>query len=98
MISKEDVEHIAELARIELTEKEKEKFAKDLSSILNYVDKLNQVDALKVEPMAQVTGLENITREDEFKKDNKRLAIRDKLIGEAPKRKGDFIRVPKVFE
>lgn len=96
MISKEQVEHIVKLARIELSEEEKGRFANDLSSILNYVDKLNQVDTSKVGPIKQITGLENIMREDEAKKNDK--ATREKLLEEAPKRKGDYIQVPKILE
>lgn len=98
MISKQDVEHIARLARIELTEKEKEKFQKELSSILGYVEKLSKVNTKNVGPIGQVTGLENVMREDRFKKDDKRSATRDKLIREAPKRKRNYIKVPKVLE
>ena len=68
MISKEQVEHIAKLARIELTEKEEGKFTKELSSILDYFDKLNKVDTEKIEADTQITGLENIIRKDEIRK------------------------------
>ena len=95
MIDKQQVEHIAKLARIELTEEEKERFMKELSSILDYVNQLNKVDTSKIEGIPQVTGLENIVREDIEDK------IRDKkykLLSEAPKRKGDYIQVPKILE
>ncbi len=91
------VEHIAELARIELTEKEKEKFTKDLSSILDYVEKLNQIDTSEVEPIAQVTGLENVMREDKEIKSPK-SKVQSKLLKEAPSKKGDYIKVPKILE
>lgn len=95
MISKEQVEHIARLARIELTEEEKERFTKELSSVLDYVNQLNKVDTSKTEGISQVTGLENIIREDiEDKIRDKRC----KLLNEAPKRKGDYIQVPKILE
>ena len=98
MISKEQIEHIAKLARIELTEEEKEKITTDLSSILDYVEKLNKVNTSKVEPISQVTGIDSVMREDEFKKNDKQLAARNKLINEAPKRKGDYFQVPKILE
>lgn len=60
-----NVSHIAKLANLSLKEEEKEKFEKQLSSILDYVKKLEEVDTSKVEPTPQVTGLENITREDQ---------------------------------
>ncbi|MBI1982167.1 MAG: Asp-tRNA(Asn)/Glu-tRNA(Gln) amidotransferase subunit GatC [Candidatus Levybacteria bacterium] len=60
-----NVSHIAKLANLSLKEEEKEKFEKQLSSILDYVKKLEEVDTSKVEPTPQVTGLKNITREDQ---------------------------------
>ena len=96
MISKEQVEHIAKLARIELTEKEKEKFSVELSSILGYIDKLNQVDTSKVEQISQITGLENKTRGDESRKNNRES--REKILEEAPAKKGDYFKVPKILE
>ena len=59
-LKKSEVEKISDLARINLTEEEKKKFQKELSSILDYVDKLNEVNTDKVEPTYQVTGLRNI--------------------------------------
>jgi aspartyl-tRNA(Asn)/glutamyl-tRNA(Gln) amidotransferase subunit C len=96
MISKEQVEHIAKLARIELTEKEKEKFSIELSLILDYIDKLNQVDTAKIESISQVTGLKNEFRSDESKIRNQE--IRDRIIEEAPAKKGDYFKVPKILE
>ena len=58
MISKEQVEHIAKLARIELREKEKEKFTNELSSILGYVEKLNKVDTAKIKGISPSNGIE----------------------------------------
>ncbi|MBI2036376.1 Asp-tRNA(Asn)/Glu-tRNA(Gln) amidotransferase subunit GatC [Candidatus Microgenomates bacterium] len=59
-----DVGHAAKLANLPLSEEEKRKFGKQLSSILDYVNKLGEVDTKDVEPTSQVTGLENVTRED----------------------------------
>lgn len=59
-----DVGHVAKLANLPLTDKEKNKFEKQLSSILDYINKLNEIDTSNVKPTSQVTGLENITRED----------------------------------
>ena len=58
------VKHIAKLARLQLTPEEVEKMAKELTSILQYVDMLSEVDTTNVEPIAQVTGLTNALRED----------------------------------
>ncbi len=60
-----DVKKVTKLANLTLTPEEEEKFEKQLSDILQYVEKLKEVDTKGIEPTAQVTGLENITREDE---------------------------------
>jgi len=96
MLSKKEVEHIAKLARIELTEKEKEKFSSELSSILDYIDKLNQAETAKIAPISQITGLKNIERGDESRTKNQEL--REKILKEAPARKGDYFKVPKILE
>lgn len=63
-ISQTEVEHIAKLARIELKEKDKQTFSTQLTEILEYVHKLNEVDTDNVEPTAHVTQLKNIKRPD----------------------------------
>ncbi len=95
-ISKKEVEHIAELARIKLTKEELGKFQKELSSILDYVNKLSKVDTSKIKPTAQVTGLKEITREDKSEKRDKNL--REKILDQAPSRKKDHFKVPKILE
>jgi aspartyl-tRNA(Asn)/glutamyl-tRNA(Gln) amidotransferase subunit C len=97
MIDKEQVEHIAKLARINLTEKEKEKFSVELSSILDYIDKLNQVDTSNMELISQEMGLNNVVRDDiEIQKAN--IEIRNKILEQAPKKKKDYFEVPKILE
>jgi len=64
MISKDEVKHIAELARIGLSEKEIEKFSTDLSSILDWIEQLKEVDIKNVEAIGHITGMENVMRED----------------------------------
>jgi len=98
MISREQIEHIAKLARMELTDKEKEKFSTELSSILDYIDKLNQVETKIVESISQITGLENIVREDASRKEDTRSDIRDKFIKAAPAKKDNYFKVPKILE
>ena len=61
-ITKKEVEHIAGLARIGLSDKEKEKMAVEMGAILGYIDKLKEVDTDGVEPIAHITGLENLLR------------------------------------
>ncbi|MFH1173402.1 MAG: Asp-tRNA(Asn)/Glu-tRNA(Gln) amidotransferase subunit GatC [bacterium] len=72
-LSIEEVEHIAELARLGLSSKEKEALKEELASILNWVSKLQEVNTSKVEPIAQITGLVNAWREDEVKPFPERL-------------------------
>lgn len=100
MISRKDVEHIARLARIELSEAEKAKFEKELAGILEFVEKLNAVDTSKVEPLTGGTELMNVMREDEPSADSgERIADRaEDLIDAAPKKRGGYVEVKAVFE
>lgn len=95
-ISTGQVEHIAKLARMELTGKEKEKFSKELSSILDYIDKLNKVDTKDIKAIQQITGLETIIREDETRE--KDIDIANKILGGAPEKKDNYFKVPKILE
>lgn len=96
-ISHKDVEHIAKLARIELTEAEKQKFEKDLSAILEFVEKLNEADTENVVPMTGGTSLENITREDK-QIDISLEGRQANLLNQAPDRKEGWVKVKAVFE
>ena len=97
MIDKEQVEHIAKLARINLTEKEKEKFSAELSSILDYIDKLNQADISNIKPISQAMGLNNIVRDDiEIQKAD--IEMRKKILKGAPEKKDNYFKVPKILE
>ena len=66
MLTKKQVLHVAELAKLHLTKKEVVKFQKELFDILEYIKILNELDTSNVKPTSQVTGLENIFREDEL--------------------------------
>ena len=93
-----DVEHIAGLARIKLDAKEKVKLAKDLGDILSYIDKLKEVNTEGLEPVAHITGLENVFRKDEetgvFSGTKP-----EELIKQAPASdKDNFVKVKAVFE
>lgn len=92
MISKKDVEHVAKLARIEITEEEKEKFTKQLDDIIKHVEQLNEVDTTGVEPMAHAYPLFNVTREDEVKY----ACTREELLKNAPEEEDSFFKVPKI--
>ena len=97
-ISREDVLHVAELAHLELTENEVEKFRAQLDSILSYIDKLKELDVTGVEPMAQVleahSAPEATLREDTVRPCDVSKAI----LEQAPHAKAPYFRVPKVIE
>ncbi len=94
-LSKKQVESIAYLARLELTEEEKKKFTSELSSILDYVGELDKVDTQKMEPQANITGLSNVMREDEARKSE---IIRETLLKNAPMQEKGYLKVRGVFE
>ncbi len=95
-LSRHEIDHIAKLARLELTEEELFKYGEQLSKVLEYIDMLKEVDTVGVDPTAQVTGLENILREDEVQDWDPEE--REAAIGESPATEGKFIKVRKVFE
>lgn len=98
MISDKELEHITQLIRIKLTDKEKEKFKNELSSILGYVKKLDELDTGMIEPIYQVTGLVNALRDDDYRKDfEMNEGLNEKLIGQAPHRENRFIKVKSVI-
>ena len=63
-LTEKEIQHISELAKLNLSVTDIEKFRRQLSSILKYVELLNEVDTVDVEPTAQTTGLKNVARED----------------------------------
>jgi aspartyl-tRNA(Asn)/glutamyl-tRNA(Gln) amidotransferase subunit C len=89
-----DVEHIAHLARLRLSEAEKEKFGAQLSSILAYVEKLNELDTSGVEPTSHVLAIGNVMRDDALRPS---LSADEALLN-APDRADNFYRVPKIIE
>lgn len=96
-ITQKDVEHIANLARIELTAQEKKSFEIELSGVLSFVEKLNELDTDAVKPVNGGTMLENITREDA----QVTLDLEGKsalLVNAAPDKKEGLIKVRAVFE
>ena len=93
-LSRDDVRHIAKLARLALSEAEEEKFANHLSDILSYADILNEVDTENVEPIAQITGLRNVSFADEPHPCDRA----DDLLAQSPMDKQDhMIKVKNVF-
>ena len=93
MLSKEEVIKISQLARIELTEKEVEKFQKDLSTVLEYVEELKLVNVEGLEEVAQVTGLVNVQREDvPVMADNHKA-----IFSQAPEMKDGYYKVKAIL-
>lgn len=92
MIEIKDVEHVAKLARLALSEEEKSKFSKQLTDILKYVEQMNEVDTTGVEPMSSALDFSNVMRDDVVKYEN----TREELMQNAPEREGDFFKVPKI--
>jgi len=91
----EEVEHIAALARLELSEDERAAFQKQLSSILEYVEKLKAVDTEGVEPMSHSIEIGNVLRRDEVAGCD--AATRQRLIDAFPAKEGDQLKVDAVF-
>lgn len=93
-ITIQDVEHIAKLARLRLTEEEKLRFQKELGKIIEYFDQLKKLNTEGVPPTTHVVPLENVLREDVVKPS---LPV-DEALANAPDRKENYFRVPKVVE
>ena len=94
LISLEDVDHIATLARLGLTPAERETLRAQLSSILAYVETLSKLDTSIVAPASQVNSLENVTRPD-----TRRIGLSlDDVLANASDRQDDYVRVPAVLD
>ncbi len=93
-IKKEDVEHVARLARLALTDAEKELFAGQLAHILEHMEQLKRLDTSKVPPTSQVLGLKNVFREDVAAPFPKT----ESLLANAPDREAGYFKVAKVIE
>ena len=93
-ISKEQVERVAKLARLEVSEDEKTVFARQLSSILTYIDQLKELDTAGVEPTATVLPTDNVFREDEVRPS----LTQEQALANAPEQADGFFRVPKIIE
>lgn len=93
-ITKSEVEHVALLGRLKLTEEEKEKFTEQLNSILMHFEKLNELDTEEVEPTSHVIPMENVFREDEPGP----TLPREEVLENAPDKIEGFFKVPRVVE
>lgn len=93
-IDKETLLKIAHLARLEFDEKDAEKMMQDMTNMVNFVEKLNEVDTTGIEPLTTMSHEINALREDEIKSH----LPHDEALKNAPKKDADFFRVPKVLE
>lgn len=93
-LNRKDVEHVALLSRLELSENELDKFTGQLDAILEYIDVLNQVDTSAVEPMAHVLEIRNVMRADEVQPS----LLREAALQNAPDAEDGFFKVPKIVE
>lgn len=89
-----EVEYVAKLARLDVTDTEKEKFTAQLNDILLYIDKLNELDTAGITPMTHAIAVTNAFREDTV-----RASLgTEKALANAPDARGEFFRVPKVID
>ncbi|MCK5211777.1 Asp-tRNA(Asn)/Glu-tRNA(Gln) amidotransferase subunit GatC [Candidatus Parcubacteria bacterium] len=95
-LSNKEIKHIANLARLELTEKELDKYGKQLSDVLGYIDQLQGVDTIGVEPTAQVTGLTNVFNEDKVCAWDKNEV--SEALKQAPDIEKNQVKVKRVLE
>jgi aspartyl-tRNA(Asn)/glutamyl-tRNA(Gln) amidotransferase subunit C len=90
VIDREQVLHVARLARLRLSEEEVERMSGELSSILDHIEKIGELDLDEVEPTSHVVQVENVLRADEPRPS----WPRERILGEAPDATGDGFRVP----
>lgn len=103
MVTRQDVERVAELANLELTESEKAGMQRDLSAVLEHFAQLNELDLTAVPPMTQVSSLwtetEAPAESPSLRLDEVRESLRrDQALAQAPDSDGVFFRIPKVIE
>ena len=95
MLTQEEIQHIATLARIGLTEKDLKKYQHDLSEILDYFKKLDELDVEGIEPIGHITGMKNTFRNDE-NFDFGSIGI-DSIMKNVPEKKEGYIKVKSVL-
>lgn len=94
IISDETIEYVGILAKLELSEEEKEQAKKDMANMLDYIDTLNELDTSGVEPMSHVFPVNNVFREDVVTNEDDR----DEILANAPEEKDGAFVVPKTFD
>ncbi len=95
-INIKEVEHVAELARLNLSEEEKQLYTRQFNVILEHIDKFNELDLEKVEPTTYVQPLKNVLRADMAVSSEKKLL--EEVLKQAPDREGGLFKVPPVLE
>jgi aspartyl-tRNA(Asn)/glutamyl-tRNA(Gln) amidotransferase subunit C len=93
-IDRESLDKIAHLSRLEFDEKDAEKMMSDMTNIVNWVEKLNEVDTTGVEPLTTMSYEINMLRDDEVKEH----LSHERALKNAPKKDSDYFRVPKVID
>ena len=94
IISDETIEYVGILAKLELSEEEKEQAKKDMANMLDYIDTLNELDTSGVEPMSHVFPVNNVFREDVVTNEDDR----EEILATAPEAKDGAFVVPKTFD
>lgn len=94
IISDDTIEYVGILAKLELSPEEKEQAKKDMGSMLDYIDKLGELDTQGVEPMSHVFPVKNVFREDKVTNGD----MREKILRNAPEEKDGMFAVPRTFE
>ena len=94
IISDETIEYVGILAKLELSDEEKEKAKSDMGKMLDYIDKLNELDTSEVEPMSHVFPVNNVFREDVVVNGNDR----ENILKNAPEQNEEAFIVPKTFD
>lgn len=98
-VTDKDVTYVADLANLELTDQERQHMLKDLNSILDYIDLLNELDTTNVPPMTQVSGIPSGTAGAGLRNDMLRECLpHTEAMKNAPETDGEFFKVPKVIE
>ncbi len=94
IINDETIEYVGILAKLELSDEEKEQAKSDMGRMLDYIDKLGELDTTDVEPMSHVFSVENVFREDVVTNGDER----ERLLSNAPQEKDGMFVVPRTFE
>ena len=94
VITDETIDYVGILAKLELSDEEKEQAKKDMASMLDYIDKLGELDTEGVEPMSHVFAVQNVFREDVVTNGD----MREEMLQNAPGEKDGMFMVPRTFE